>query len=60
LQEFDAATMEMTVIDARPELIAWYERRGYARTGETRPFPMPDADGAAHPFAMVVLERSLR
>jgi GNAT superfamily N-acetyltransferase len=34
-----ATTMEMCVIDRRTELIAWYERRGYARTGETRPFP---------------------
>jgi ribosomal protein S18 acetylase RimI-like enzyme len=34
------ATMEMTVIDSRDALIAWYERRGYARTGETRPFPV--------------------
>ena len=34
-----ATTMEMCVIDRRPELIAWYERRGYTRTGETRPFP---------------------
>jgi hypothetical protein len=24
------------------ELIAWYERRGYALTGETRPFPLDD------------------
>jgi hypothetical protein len=30
----------MTVIDSRDALIAWYERRGYARTGETRPFPV--------------------
>jgi hypothetical protein len=29
----------MTVIAQRVELIAWYERRGYSRTGETRPFP---------------------
>ena len=29
----------MTVIRQRPELIAWYERRGYRRTGENRPFP---------------------
>lgn len=28
----------MTVISARAELIAWYERLGYRRTGETRPF----------------------
>ncbi|MCY1672451.1 GNAT family N-acetyltransferase [Novosphingobium sp. SL115] len=60
LQQFDAATMEMTVIDARPELIAWYERRGYARTGETRPFPVTYINGVAPPFTMVVLERSLR
>ncbi len=35
--------MEMTVIAQRAELIAWYERRGYARTGETRPFPYGDS-----------------
>jgi ribosomal protein S18 acetylase RimI-like enzyme len=34
------AAMEMTVIDSRDSLIAWYERRGYVRTGETRPFPV--------------------
>jgi hypothetical protein len=31
--------MEMGVIAQRTELIAWYERRGYRRTGETWPFP---------------------
>lgn len=35
-------TMEMTVIVQREELIAWYERRGYVRTEETRPFPYGD------------------
>ncbi|WP_269515932.1 GNAT family N-acetyltransferase [Brevundimonas subvibrioides] len=39
---FGAATMRMTVIRQRPELIAWYERRGYVRTGETEPFPLSD------------------
>lgn len=34
--------MEMTVIGRRAELIAWYERRGYRRTGERRPFPLDD------------------
>jgi GNAT superfamily N-acetyltransferase len=37
-----ATTMEMTVIAQRTDLIAWYERRGYARTAETRPFPYGD------------------
>lgn len=35
--------MRMTVIAQRDELIAWYERRGYARTGEREPFPYGDA-----------------
>ncbi|MCZ8130153.1 MAG: GNAT family N-acetyltransferase [Steroidobacteraceae bacterium] len=38
-----ARYVEMTVIDVRTELIAWYERRGYRRTGEQRPFPYGDA-----------------
>lgn len=29
----------MTVLVQRPELIAWYERRGWTVTGERRPFP---------------------
>lgn len=32
----------MTVIGVRSELIAWYERRGYRRTGERRDFPTHD------------------
>jgi len=35
-------SMRMTVIDVREELIAWYERRGYARTGIKKPFPATD------------------
>jgi len=34
--------MEMTVISIRDELIAWYERRGYRRTGHYKPFPYGD------------------
>jgi len=32
----------MTVIEQRAELIAWYERRGYRRSGEYQPFPYGD------------------
>lgn len=42
VHRFGARVMEMTVIRQRPELIAWYERRGYQRTGEDRPFPLDD------------------
>ncbi|GAB1334188.1 GNAT family N-acetyltransferase [Streptomyces sp. E-15] len=34
--------MRMTVISVREDLIAWYERRGYRRTGKTSPFPYGD------------------
>lgn len=38
-EEYRCLQMEMTVISVRAELIAWYERRGYRRTGKIRPFP---------------------
>lgn len=50
-----AQAMEMTVIDSRLALIAWYERRGYARTGETRPFPVLRDP----PITFTVLEKQL-
>jgi ribosomal protein S18 acetylase RimI-like enzyme len=34
--------MRMTVIDIREELIAFYQRRGYALTGIKKPFPYGD------------------
>jgi GNAT superfamily N-acetyltransferase len=39
---FGATVMEMTVIRQRAELVAYYERRGFALTGEERPFPATD------------------
>lgn len=41
-QEWACHDMRMTVIEQRDELIAWYERRGYRRTGEYQPFPYGD------------------
>lgn len=40
--EWQLPTMRMTVIDIRDELIAFYERRGYHRTGITKQFPYGD------------------
>jgi ribosomal protein S18 acetylase RimI-like enzyme len=40
--EWEVTQMHMTVISAREDLIAWYERRGYARTGKMSPFPYGD------------------
>ncbi|KKC25106.1 GNAT family N-acetyltransferase [Sphingomonas sp. SRS2] len=52
---FEAHSMEMTVIDQRAELIAYYQRRGYRPTGERRAFPI-ELDP---PLTMVVLEKPL-
>ena len=57
-----ARRIRMTVVNIRHTLIAWYERRGYALTGEGRPFPYDD-----HRFGVprrddlcfVVLEKAL-
>ncbi|MEN5230448.1 GNAT family N-acetyltransferase [Brevundimonas naejangsanensis] len=59
---FAATRMEMTVIRQRAELIAWYERRGYRLTGETRPFPLDDPRFGlprTRDLAFVVLEKPL-
>jgi len=41
-KERGAHRIRMTVVNARDTVIAWYERRGYALTGETLSFPYKD------------------
>jgi len=41
-EDWGLPLMRMTVIDLREDLIAWYERRGYRRTGIKKPFPAVD------------------
>lgn len=38
-REWGVARVELTVVAARAELLAWYVRRGYRVTGVERPFP---------------------
>ncbi|RBM18736.1 GNAT family N-acetyltransferase [Streptomyces sp. PT12] len=40
--EWGARRMILEVISVRDALIAWYERRGYVRTGRVSPFPYGD------------------
>ncbi|PWK29399.1 ribosomal protein S18 acetylase RimI-like enzyme [Arcicella aurantiaca] len=49
----------MTVISIRAELIAWYERHGYVKTGETKPFPMNDPNFGIpkQPLEFIVLDK---
>ena len=42
-EEWGCEAMRMPVLDVRDELIAFYERRGYRRTGIKKPFPYGDA-----------------
>jgi GNAT superfamily N-acetyltransferase len=41
-EDWKLAMLRMTVIDIRAELIAFYVRRGYVRTGSKKPFPYGD------------------
>lgn len=52
---FGAQTLELTVVSRRPELIAYYQRRGYRLTGEERPFPIP----LTPPLVLWVMEKRL-
>lgn len=57
-----ARTAGMTVIRQRENLIAWYERRGYRRTGELIPFPYDDPSVGTplrEDLELVVLRKAL-
>jgi len=42
VEHWGVESVHMTVLVQRAELIAWYERRGYVRTGVRKPFPYGD------------------
>ncbi|WP_337998016.1 GNAT family N-acetyltransferase [Oleispirillum naphthae] len=46
-ETWGATALLISVVNKRPELIAYYVRRGYVPTGETRPFPFADGLSAA-------------
>ena len=57
-----AGRMRITVIRQRSELIKWYERLGYRRTGESQPFPYGDerfGRPRVDDLEFVVLEKQL-
>lgn len=57
-----ATRMTMTVIQVRPELLAYYQRRGYQPTGEIEPFPYGDmrfGEPKRSDLHFIVLEKSL-
>ena len=60
VKEQNGNNITMTVISVRAELIAWYERHGYAKTGESKPFPTDPAFGIPkQPLEFVVMKKIL-
>jgi ribosomal protein S18 acetylase RimI-like enzyme len=62
-ERFGARRVRISVLPQRETLIAWYERLGYQRTGDTLPFPygnprfgLPKRDD----LYFVVMERALQ
>ena len=50
----------MKVISLRHELVAWYERQGYRKTGYTEPFPENNPFGKPkQPLEFLILEKSI-
>ena len=56
----NCSTIYMTVITVREELISWYERNGYQKTGKVLPFPVDERFGIpTRPLEMIVLEKQV-
>ena len=48
--------VQMSVLAQRPELLAWYERQGYRRTGASEPFPATTRFGQpSQPLTLLTL-----
>ena len=61
-EDWHRPRMMMWVLEPRTELIAWYERRGYARTGDSVDFPYDESAtaGPMHPgMRFIVLAKDL-
>ena len=54
------AAIQMTVITARESLIEYYQRKGFADTGERKPFPNDPAFGIPkQPLQFLVMEKKM-
>jgi GNAT superfamily N-acetyltransferase len=61
-KEHGALRICMAVVNVRDTLLAWYQRRGYALTGETEPFPYGDerfGRPLRNDLHLVILEKEL-
>ncbi len=53
-EHFAAHSFRMVVLSARAELIAFYERRGYRRTGQLEPYPVAAGVGSPRQAGLTI------
>ena len=59
-KEQNCYSIYMTVITVRTDLIAWYEKKGYQKTGRVLPFPVDERFGIpTQSLEMMVLEKQI-
>jgi ribosomal protein S18 acetylase RimI-like enzyme len=59
-KEQNCRAIFMTVLSIRTELVAWYERHGYQKTGEVLPFsPNPKFEITTQQLEFLVLEKPI-
>ena len=57
----NCSSIFMNVISLRHELIAWYERHGYHKTDERKPFPSDQRFGIpTQPLEFIIMEKVVR
>lgn len=53
--------IKISVLEARPELLAWYERQGYQRLGQPVPFPSSTRFGRPRqPLQLVMMAKKVQ
>jgi ribosomal protein S18 acetylase RimI-like enzyme len=59
-RQLGCGAIKMSVLALRPELLAWYERQGYRRTGASEPFPDTTRFGRPRqPLTLLTLEKAV-
>ena len=56
----NCSSIFMKVISVRHELVSWYERKGYYKTGKTEPFPTDNKFGVpTRPLEFIIMEKKV-
>jgi ribosomal protein S18 acetylase RimI-like enzyme len=57
-KQHHCTVITITVISVRTELVSWYERRGYIKTGKLVPFPT-NVGNPKQPLELIELEKAI-